>query len=432
MRQITIDFNTSLIEAGYLGEHNATELVVVKPADVIGAMYSVAFMTNGEVVHSKFFGADENIKVPLWQQLTQDYELGVQLEAYDKKGDYLGKSAMITLLFGGSAHGTDVVADSDNPDVYSEIALNTWFRETLEDNADTLDKLTTSKDGTLLFNGEEIKGGGGSSSLDVEVKTDTEDEYVLEIITDTETITTPNLKGTDGKSGVYVGSGDMPEGYNVQIDPNGEATPIIKVAEQPTFVNSIGEMTDTNKAYVLLPEGYIYAYMKADAQALTVSDFVGGTVQSDGSITLPDASGWVSRIATKNLLPLSDKIFVSCPSPYQYFVYYYTDNDERTFIGKTDWKSGSIDDISTDVVASGTKDGAKYCRISLRDSTDTSADLQNRFAEFMENITITQESATGKAWVNTGLAYNQPADYEDRIIALEKALGDIMYGNIES
>ena len=29
--------------------------------------------------------------------------------------------------------------------------------------------------------------------------------------------------GKDGKSGVYVGSGDMPEGYNVQIDPNGEA-----------------------------------------------------------------------------------------------------------------------------------------------------------------------------------------------------------------
>ena len=25
-----------------------------------------------------------------------------------------------------------------------------------------------------------------------------------------------------GVSGVYVGSGEMPEGYNVQIDPNGE------------------------------------------------------------------------------------------------------------------------------------------------------------------------------------------------------------------
>lgn len=31
-----------------------------------------------------------------------------------------------------------------------------------------------------------------------------------------------NLKGEKGVSGVYVGAGEMPEGYNVQIDPNGE------------------------------------------------------------------------------------------------------------------------------------------------------------------------------------------------------------------
>ncbi len=165
MRHLMIDFNTSLIEAGYLGEHNATELVIVKPVDVIGAMYSVAFMTNGEVIHSKFFNADEQIRVPLWQQLTQDYELGVQLEAYDEKGDYLGKSAMITLLFGGSAHGTDVIADAENPDVYSEIALNTWFRETLEDNVDTLDKLTTSDEGKLLFDGKLIEGAGDGEEI---------------------------------------------------------------------------------------------------------------------------------------------------------------------------------------------------------------------------------------------------------------------------
>lgn len=29
-------------------------------------------------------------------------------------------------------------------------------------------------------------------------------------------------RGEQGVSGVYVGSGEMPEGYNVQIDPNGE------------------------------------------------------------------------------------------------------------------------------------------------------------------------------------------------------------------
>lgn len=82
-------------------------------------------------------------------------------------------------------------------------------------NKNTLNKLTTSADGNLLFDGEEIKSSG--SVLDVEVKTDTEDEYVLELTTPNETITTPNLKGKQGVSGVYVGEGDMPEGYNVQV-----------------------------------------------------------------------------------------------------------------------------------------------------------------------------------------------------------------------
>lgn len=226
MRQITVDFGiqTYPLFAGYIGEHNATELIAIKPDDMSGAMYSFVFMTNGEVIHSKYFSADEEIKIELWQQLTQDNTLYVQLEAYDEKGDYLAKSSMVKLTLSNSAHGIDMIADADNADVYSEIAQNSVFREMLEDNANTLDKLTTSESGKLLFNGKLIEGtGSGSAKLDVEVKTDTEDEYVLDIITDTETITTANLKGKQGVSGVYVGSGEMPEGYNIQIDPNGDA-----------------------------------------------------------------------------------------------------------------------------------------------------------------------------------------------------------------
>ena len=167
MRKVTIDYSKGKVSglinnkyAGYLGEHNATEIVVVKPVDLSGDMYSVAFMTNGEVIHSKFFGADEEIRVALWQQLTQDNDLYVQLEAYDENGDYLGKSATVKLLLLNSVHGIDVIADADNPDVYSEIALNSLLRETLEDNVDTLDKLTTSNDGKLLFDGKPLGAGG--------------------------------------------------------------------------------------------------------------------------------------------------------------------------------------------------------------------------------------------------------------------------------
>lgn len=166
MRQITIDFTSQLqpLCAGYIGEHNATEIFVVRPADLTGVMYSIAFMTNGEVIHSKYFSADEEIKIALWQQLTLDNDLYVQLEAFDENGDYLGKSTTAKLVLSNSVHGTDVIADADNPDVYSEIALNTWFRETLEDNVDTLDKLTTSKEGRLLFDGKPLVGGSGNGT----------------------------------------------------------------------------------------------------------------------------------------------------------------------------------------------------------------------------------------------------------------------------
>lgn len=160
MRKITVDFSlqTYPLFAGYVGEHNATELTAIKPADLEGVTYSLAFMTNGEVIHSEFFGVDEEIKVTLWQQLTLDNDLYVQLEAYDENGKYLGKSGMIKLILSNSVHGMDIIADADNPDVYSEIAQNSAFRERLESNADTLNKLSTSEKGELLFDGEKIGG----------------------------------------------------------------------------------------------------------------------------------------------------------------------------------------------------------------------------------------------------------------------------------
>lgn len=48
-------------------------------------------------------------------------------------------------------------------------------------------------------------------------------------------------QGPIGLSGVYVGSGDMPDGYNVQIDPNGSATDIIElvIANLPVYKGEV-------------------------------------------------------------------------------------------------------------------------------------------------------------------------------------------------
>lgn len=171
MRQITVDFSspTSPLFAGYIGEHNATELIAIKPEDLSGDMYSLAFMTTGKVIHSKFFSADEEIRILLWKQLTQENTLYVQLEGYDENGDRLCKSPKAKLLLSNSVCGVDVVADTDNPDVYAEIAQNSLFREALKNNADTLDKLTTSENGKLLFDGKSVGGGSGGGGISDEL-----------------------------------------------------------------------------------------------------------------------------------------------------------------------------------------------------------------------------------------------------------------------
>ena len=55
-----------------------------------------------------------------------------------------------------------------------------------------------------------FRGEDGKSAYEIALENGfegTEAEWLLSLV---------------GKSGVYVGSGDMPDGYNVQIDPSGE------------------------------------------------------------------------------------------------------------------------------------------------------------------------------------------------------------------
>ncbi len=167
MRKITIDFaNCSCSKvAGYLGEKNATELKIIKPADLSGSKFLVAFMISGEVLRSKLFEADEEIKVKLWKQLTQDTTLYVQLESYDESEDYLGKSAVAKLVFQKSLNGSDAVTDTDDEDLISDITANTTMRKKLADNADVLVKFCVSDSGEILFDGKQIGNGNNSDGF---------------------------------------------------------------------------------------------------------------------------------------------------------------------------------------------------------------------------------------------------------------------------
>lgn len=231
--------------------------------------------------------------------------------------------------------------------------------------------------------------------------------------------------GVDGKDGEdYIitdaDKAEIVETVKTQV-------PLVKSAEQPTFVNSVDSMTDTSKVYVM-PDMSMWAYMKGkESYRFTANDFTYCQTNADGSIL----SAYI-RIATKELIPLTDgTLSIYCPEPYIYFIYFYSGNTESTYIGKTAWKSGNIDDVLKDVIASGTVSGAKYCRISLRDgNTNNTTSLDGRMDEFMTNIIVTKTSdAEVLEWRNTGFTYNQPADYEDRIVALENALEGIEYGS---
>lgn len=201
MRTVLIDFNESVpckqTIIGYVGEHNATEIIVTPP-DILASneavtSYIIAFVTGGMIIHSKPFNKAETLAVKLWKQLTLETVMGIQLEAYDNNQNFIGKSEFISgLRFLPSACGDDTVADTDNPDIISAIAANTAARHT-HANIETLNKLGDSG-GTLTYKGREV-GSGGSG-------------------------------GSGGKDEIYIGSGEMPEGYVLQIDPEGTADTI--------------------------------------------------------------------------------------------------------------------------------------------------------------------------------------------------------------
>lgn len=142
-------------------------------------------------------------------------------------------------------------------------------------------------------------------------------------------------QGPQGFSGVWTGSGDAPEGYNIQIDLTGDETSLAPVRGvdywteadkeeiktetynelQPlilsqmqqtlTFVNSIEECADTSKLYVL-PDGFIYAYKTIE----TVGGIEEVTEQITGEFTedyrLSTSSGSLSALAGAITTPLID------------------------------------------------------------------------------------------------------------------------------
>ena len=198
----------------------------------------------------------------------------------------------------------------------------------------------------------------------------------------------------------------------------------------PEFANSIHDCTDTSKLYVL-PDGYIYAYMSRHIVEQT-NEYNPNTAKLN--YRLNSSAAETSQIG----ILLTDYISVALSNPYMvnirgvslstksYGFYVHV-----TYLDANKARIGAVqltDASEFENFADGNYSfnlyrencaAASYVRLSLGISAAaiTAVDVANLMIEFAPKSV--DEFTEG--WANTGHAF-VPADYEDRIVDLEKQL----------
>ena len=219
------------------------------------------------------------------------------------------------------------------------------------------------------------------------------------------------------------------------------------IQQTPLFANSVEDMEDESKVYVLKGTNEIWAYMLTEKEVATggyhnrlesATETHNGTTvygspkgyvtgvrlsssgsTSTGTATNMLATGFISahdgslldgaRIRTVG--------FDSSTSEMQCYVISY--NSSGTKINHYSWSGTSssneyISDFTLDSATYGT--GIKYIRISAASNGSTLPSIVTVNEEIKEGGTTTE---TVEAWANTGHAF-VPANYEERIIELER------------
>lgn len=164
MRTVHIDFTKSPVEIsnmtlGKQGEHNATELKIIPPAEMSEnekiISYAVAFQIG---TYKKFYSLTvekaETIIVPIERQVTNVNYLSIQLEGYDGNENMLIKSERLDgFIFEPSVTGDEIQKDISSG-FAEQVAANTSFRK----------KFSENESGELTYNGETI-GGNASAAM---------------------------------------------------------------------------------------------------------------------------------------------------------------------------------------------------------------------------------------------------------------------------
>lgn len=230
---------------------------------------------------------------------------------------------------------------------------------------------------------------------------------------------------------------------------------------QLEFVDSIEEMTDTSKFYVM--DGFIYAYMLTEVETgpsytniLPLAVHADGTeyagnngedgYKTDYRLNSSKAEVAESGMCCTGFMPITPgasgilRLKNITPAGTKGGYLYAFDNDKSTGRGATsnivvllNEAFNSTTGIYTIVLGGdddmtsgrfGQLSNAYYLRLSIGDINE------NTIITWNEEIAESGSTTTEYAWTNTGQAF-APADYEDRIISLENDV-DVLKETVEN
>lgn len=205
----------------------------------------------------------------------------------------------------------------------------------------------------------------------------------------------------------------------------------------PEFAESVDwlkENGDQSKMYVL-PDGFIYAYQTGEAQEVftDVLKDVGYTkdqrINSSGAFVAENAKGsdvtGYIPCKTGDVIRIKNMAIPDAYADGAYWSILAAYNSSKTYIKQTNLildYSGYGDQVDAvsengNIVQFTVKDSffgpdVAFIALSAKEITDAS------------EVYVNSTMVDGSAWVNTGLAF-VPADYEDRIIALENEVAEL-------
>ncbi len=195
---------------------------------------------------------------------------------------------------------------------------------------------------------------------------------------------------------------------------------------EPNFANSIDECTDTSKVYVL-PDGYVYGYIYGESTSETETVV---PIEWSKHIKLDKTTG--AETSTTDRYHASQPFYVNDDSTYVVS----TTNDYKSYGAACWYKEDGTYLGWNDVIVTGTSpgtavtgnvtpiEGADYFR--LRWLTLNGSESESLRDAQLGYVTVTKTSSASTkeySWQNTGHAFI-PANYEDRIIAVETKAED--------